>query len=556
MSKARREDAVRRNLSAPANAAVDSFLAGRVDRRSLLRFGTALGITIPALGLLGACGETSSTPASGGKAVKGGTLRVGVVTPTGPIDPMVAANQGAVAMFLPIGEYLARAEPDLTLRPALAKSWTSNDEGTIWTFTLRDDVTFQDGQKMTSADVVATFNRLADVELGSVALSAFRGIIGKGSASAVDELTVQFELDIPVGNFPYLVSSDTYSAIILPASFSGDYEKGGFPGTGPMRMKTYTADRGATMVRNEEYWDKANMASLDKIDYTFFADEKPALLAFQGSELDVVYQISVQNGRAVLNNPAYALISARSAAARVLHLRADKGPWTDKRVRQALALTVDRAGAVEGLMKGRADLGNDSPFAPVYPVTDSSVAQRKVDLNAAKDLLAQAGVAGGFKTTLNVINQLEIPDYAVLIKAGAAKVGIDLDIKLQDPGAYYGEAKFGKSPWLDATAGITDYGHRSIPNVYLNAQFQSEGVWNSSHIKNQEMDSLISEFVKTVDVDAQKAAATSLQNLFLEETPAIYSAFLEYIAVSTNKVTGIVPNATGQLFLGQAAFTA
>ncbi len=551
MSKFLQNDRSRLNLSAPANALIDSFQQGKLDRRTFLRMATVLGLSLPAMGLSG-----TRANAQDASAAKGGILRVGVSAPTGPVDPMVAANQGSIAMYQPIGEYLARADPDLSLRPSLAKSWTSNDEGTVWTFTLRDDVTFQDGQKMTSADVVATFNRLADPDGGAIALSAFRGIIGKNSASAKDDVTVEFQLERPVGNFPYLASSDTYSAIILPASFAGDYEKSGFPGTGPMRMESYSQTNGATFVRHEGYWDKENPAFLDQIVFTFFADEKPALLALQGGDLDVVYQISVQNGRAVLTNPEYSLITTRSAAARVLHLRTDTGPWADKRVRQAFALTVDRAAVVDGLMQGRADIGNDSPFAPVFPVTDPAVAQRSVDLDKAKALLGEAGLPQGFKTTLNVLNQLEIPDYAVIIKAGAAKAGIDLEIVLQDPGSYYGDGQFGSSPWLDSTAGITDYGHRSIPNVYLTAQFQSQGVWNSSHIKNEQMDSLIGDFLATVDVDAQRKLATSLQELFLEETPAIYAGFLEFVSVSTNRVTGIVPNASGQLFLGRAAFKA
>lgn len=151
------------------------------------------------MGLIGARADAENATVA---VKKGGTLRIGVSAPTGPVDPMVAANQGSIAMYQPVGEYLIRANPDLSLRPALATEWTSNAKGTVWTFKLRDDVTFQDGQPMTSADVVATFNRLANPKGGSIALSAFRGIINDLSATAIDKHTVQFELERPVGNFP------------------------------------------------------------------------------------------------------------------------------------------------------------------------------------------------------------------------------------------------------------------------------------------------------------------------------------------------------------------
>ena len=551
MSRDTVKDGFRHSASAPANALIDGYRAGRIDRRTFLRQGTIFGLSMSAMGLIGARAQAQGTPAA---VKKGGTLRIGIATPTGPADPMVAANQGSIAMYQPMGEYLIRAEPDLSLRPFLATEWSSNDEGTVWTFKLRDDVTFQDGQPMTAADVVATYNRLADPESGSIALSAFRGIINDKSATAIDDHTVQFELERPVGNFPYLVSSDTYSAIILPASLSGGFAEAGFPGTGPLKMQSYSPNTGATFVRNETYWDQDNLAPLDQVDFVFFADETPALLALQAGDIDVVYQVSVQNGRAVMNNPDYNLIGTRSAASRPLHLRTDTGPWVDKRVRQAFAYTVDRVGIVEGLMQGYAEIGNDSPFAPVFPVTNPDVPQRMLDLDRARALLIEAGVPDGFTTTLNVINQLEIPAYAVVLQAGAAKVGINLEIILQDGGTYYGDGQFGSSPWLDSTAGITDFGHRSIPNVYLTAQFQSDGVWNSSHLNDPQIDADIGEFLATVDFEEQRRIATSLQVQFLDLTPTIYSAFLQFIFVTRSNVAGIVPNSSGQLFLGQAGF--
>lgn len=551
MPKTFLKDGFRRTASAPANALIDGYIAGRIDRRTFLRQGSIFGLSFAAMGLIGVRADAQDASVA---VRKGGTLRVGVSAPTGPADPMVAANQGSIAMYQPVGEYLIRAEPDLSLRPFLATEWSANDEGTVWTFKLRQDVTFHDGQPMKAADVVATFNRLANPEGGSIALSAFRGIINDKSATAIDDYTVQFELERPVGNFPYLASSDTYSAIILPASFSGGFEEAGFPGTGPFRMATYEPTTGATFVRNEDYWDKENLAPLDQIDFVFFADETPALIALQGGEIDVVYQMSVQNGRAVVNNPAFKMVGTRSAASRPLHLRTDTGPWVDKRVRQAFAHTVDRNAVVQGLMQGYAEIGNDSPFAPVFPVTNPDVPQRQLDLDRARALLAEAGVPDGFNTTLNVINQLEIPAYAVILQAGAAKVGINLEIILQDGGTYYGDGQFGSSPWLDSTAGITDFGHRSIPNVYLTAQFMSGGVWNSSHLNDPELDAEIGEFLATVDFEEQRRLATSMQERFLDLTPTIYSAFLQFIFVTGSNVAGIVPNSSGQLFLGKAGF--
>jgi peptide/nickel transport system substrate-binding protein len=557
----RKLEAARRGANELENHTVDELLAGRIDRRQFLRRGTVIGMSMTTLStVLAACGGPSASPAttSGGASVaakEGGNLRVAVTTPAAKINPVTVGDQGGIMMVMQGGEYLIESQSDLKLRPVLAESWKPNADGSIWTFKIRSGVTFHDGTPLTAKDVAATFNRLADPKSGSNALSAFKGVFSEGGAKATGELEVRFELDAPNGNLPNLVSSDNYNAVILPASFDGDYEKT-MPGTGRFKLEKYTPNSGATFIRNPNYWDKGRPAHLDRISLVFFRDEQPALLALQGGQVDVVNQISVGNARAILNDPSYRILSAASAATRVLHLRTDKAPFDDKRVRQALALTLDRPGIVKTLFLGRAQEGNDSPFAPVFPSTDKTVAQRKQDIAKAKALMQAAGKSSGVRAPLTVLRQFEIPDYAVLIKNAGAQAGIHFDITLQDPGTYYGKAVFGQSPWLDSVAGITDYGHRGVPNVYLNAQILSTGVWNSAHFKNPTADQLVRQYVAALDLQSQRKAAHALQELLLDETPLVYSYFYDIMGASTSKVTGVRPSAESQLLLGEAAFAA
>ncbi|RWE04544.1 MAG: peptide ABC transporter substrate-binding protein, partial [Mesorhizobium sp.] len=84
-----------------------------------------------------------------------------------------------------------------------------------------------------------------------------------------------------------------------------------------------------------------------------------------------------------------------------------------------------------------------------------------------KQLMEAAGAGKGFKVTLTASRVAEIPEYAQLIQSWVKEIGIELDLNILDPGAYYGDAVFGKSNWLDSVMGITDYGHRGVPNVLL-----------------------------------------------------------------------------------------
>jgi peptide/nickel transport system substrate-binding protein len=208
----------------------------------------------------------------------------------------------------------------------------------------------------------------------------------------------------------------------------------------------------------------------DRVEFVFYADIQPQILALQGGDVDAIKQVPVLAALPILNDPKINVISIGSVGHQQVHMRTDQGPFQDKRVRQALALSLDREKIVQGLLRGRAKLGNDSPFASLYPSTDPSVPQRKQDLSAAKQLLEAAGVGKGFSVTLTTETYLEIPQYAQLIQSAAKHVGIEIALKIEDQGAYYGDAVPGKSDGLDSTLGITDYGHRGVPNVYLSAR--------------------------------------------------------------------------------------
>ena len=273
----------------------------------------------------------------------------------------------------------------------------------------------------------------------------------------------------------------------------------------------------------------------------------------QGGEIDVIQQIPVLQAAGLLSDPGFTIIATPSSAHEQVHMRNDADPFKDKRVRQAIALCLDRPKLAQGLMRGKAQLGNDSPFMPAYPSTDKTVAQRALDLAKAKQLMAAAGMKDGFKTTLTTEKYLEIPDYAVLIQNAVKEIGGDIKLNIMDQGAYYGDAVPGKSPWLDSDMGITDYGHRGVPNVFLQAPLLSTGTWNSAHFNNAEYDTLAKGFIAALDLEAQKATAGKIQTLLLDQTPVLFSYFYDFLTVTKAGAAGVVPTAMGHLMLGQAS---
>lgn len=539
-------DGVRLELGDVENALVDDLLAGRIDRRAFLRHASRLGVGLPLLGALAAATEIgfASRSAVAGGTTGGGVVKAAVAMPHGAIDPIRVNDSGSYQLIFQVAEFLCVTAPDLTLKPVLAESWSHNSDGSVWTFKLRRGVKFHNGVEMRAEDVVASFDRLSDPGNVSNALSVFRGLLSKGGTRKVDDYTVAFHLDTPNGNFPYSVSIDNYNAVILPANYHGNYERD-FMGTGPFLLESYRPREGATFVRNPDYWGPKALP--DRIEFRFYSDIQPRLLALQAGEVDMLDAIPVVMSPAIRANPDIRIMQVRSANHRQLHMRCDRTPFSDKRVRQALALTLDRKKLIAGLCRGMGAMGNDSPFAPLFPSTDPTVPQRNQDIAKAKQLLAAAGVPAGFAITLTTERYTDIPEYAQLVQNFAQAVGIKMSLKVETQALYYGKSIPGQSDWLDSAVGITDYAHRGVPNTLLGDPLLSNGAWNAAHFKSEAYDAMVPRYLKALDLQAQRSAAGDIQRLLLDETPLIIGYFPDLLVPVRKGVAGLVPIAAGLL---------
>jgi peptide/nickel transport system substrate-binding protein len=555
-------DRLRDGRSELENHYIDELVAGNVSRRDFLRRGSTIGMSMPLLGaILAACGSGSSGSSassgsasggatSGGTPTKGGTLRVASVTPAAAVNPLTVADAGGLCMLNQTGEFLIwDSNLKLALQPMLALKWTPNQDGSVWTFTLRQGVKFHNGAAMTADDVVYTFQQLADPKNASNALSTFQGVLTPSGVKKVDASTVEFHLEAPNGNFPYLVSSDNYNAIIVPKGTDFAKWQTTFMGTGAFKLGTYTQNVGASFVPNPDYWGPK--ALLSQTSFKFYSAQGPMILALQGNDVDVVAQFVPAGATALLGNSSYKIIKLNSANHRELSMRNDQAPFNDPRVRQAVALSLDRQGMVSALLSGDGHVANDYPFGPRFPSTDTSLPQRVQDISKAKQLLSAAGHPSINVTMATEIYQ-EIPQLAQVIKADAAKAGININLKIEQQSQYYGKATFGNSDWLDATMSLVDYGDRGVPNVYLEAPLTSNGPWNAAHFKNKQYDGLVKQYVAATDLQTQKQIAGKIEQLLLNETPLVIPYWIDGLTASTPSVGGLNPTSIAQLYLNTA----
>jgi peptide/nickel transport system substrate-binding protein len=571
-----RVDNIRRQSSETQNHLIDEYSAGKLSRREFIRRGTILGASLPVMSFLAAaCSPedaattttpgatttagpgTTAAPSTTAQAVES-TVRLAIPTPSVGIDPVLIQDEGGLAAFGQTAEYLVFSDAELTPVPVLAESWAPNADGDVWTFTLRSEATFHDGSPVTADDVVATIMGIA----GGNAGPAFQTYgVDPDQVVALDERTVEFTLSQPNAAFPFFMSSDNYNAAILPASFWESYAEGSyeqsFIGSGPWILESYDPGVGAVYVKNENYWGD-NSGQPNRMEVTFFGDESAPVTAFQEGRLDVIPHISFSGATALLSAPDANVTSISTAQHRQVYFDTLNPPFNDKRVRQAIALTLDRPLLIEGLLGGFGVVGNDHPIWEKFPMYNPDTpVQRAADLATAQQLLEAAGYGDGLEAPLDVLIFFEVEQLAQLIQSSAAQLnGVNLQVGVYDAGTYYNDY------WLAANSsmGIVNYGHRAVPHVYLGAPLLSPertgaDSWNASHWSNAAYDTLFDQFTAAADLDSQRAIAGEMQALLNDEVPFIVPYYVDHISVARNTFSGLAVTGMGHYNVVNSSFS-
>jgi len=568
----RRLDRLRRGRGPVAEHVIDEFVAGNLPRREFLRRGTMIGLSLPILvAILDACASSSSGTSTGkpksssgvmsgpatGQGKPGATIRAGILAPAAAINPLTIADPGATQLLGQVGEWLAFTDQHFNYHPWLATSWSSNADATVWTFKLRNDVKFNNGKSMTADDVVYSFKTQSDPKNGGISLSVFGSVLVPDGVVKVADDTVAFHLESPNASFIDAVSPDNYNMVIVPDGFNyADFQKN-MVGTGRFVNKSYSANQGATFARNAHYWGKPALP--EKVEFTFYPEESPMTAALEGGSIDTNGGFSAHASPQLLNG-SYNVIALRQSTHRELSMRNDISPFTNKYVRQAIALSLDRPAIVQALFKGYADVGNDSPFAPVFKaaVGPPSVPQRRQNLALARELLKKGGVGSGFRTPLLTEQFQEIPAFVQILKQAAARIGVDIELHVETQTKYFGESTIGKSDWLDGQMSYVAYGARGVPNLFLEAPLQSvdaktgQGAWNAARFNSPAYDKLSKEFIAAADIATQRRLAKQIELLLLDETPIIYPYFYYGLTATQKNVHGVYPTSVAELYLWNA----
>lgn len=551
---------------------IEAYAQGKINRRNFVKRGTMIGLSMPFLGgIIAACGSSdggsseegssdgTAAPGTDGGSTEGpsgGEITAAIQTgdATSGLDPVNMLDLGTYAVVSQSFEYLVGLGDDGNIAAtALATEWTPNDDASVWTFKLREGVTWQDGSALTAADVVATIERMVAQGAG------LAGIVSEGATEATDDLTVTINLDSPNGNLPVLVSLFNPQSLITPVDYaSGDTLDARPNGTGAWMLEDFdpSAFR-ATFVPNPNWWGGA--VKLDRVTLQGFETGGTKVAAFAAGEVDIIQDFSISDGATLLTDDSFTIIRPPAANHRQLWFNTQLpsgGPFTDARVRQAVCYAVNRQQIIDTVYEGEAQIGNDHPVSSALPFFDETQEQRPFDPEMAMQLLSDAGYADGLEMPLQVGDIGEVPAIAAIVEQNLAAVGITTPVGVTPNSDFYGEywcVADNVAPSIPcgsaAPIGIVDYGHRPTPDIYFGRALATDGDWNSSAYASSEFDGLFAEYQSATDVAGQKDAVGKIQRLLHEDAPACYHTFFNYLSATSTGINGFETTSLGHLQL-------
>lgn len=443
----------------------------------------------------------------------GGTLRVAFQNEWAGLDPHTVSSYSSYQILNNVLEGLTTYDDNLTLQPALAESWEQSEDGLTWTFKLREGVLFHNGREMTAEDVKWSFERLIDPATGA----GNAGRVGppETQIEVIDDYTVAITHPEPFGIFPQSLGFDKSTGIVAPESLEDDGTISIPIGTGPFKIADVEGTTRLVLEKHEDYWQE-EYPYLDEIVIEPIPDDTVRETALLGGEVDWVLSIAPQNFQNLQDNPDVVVDTAPQLSYDYIGINLTREPFDDVRVRQAIALAIDRQTLCEAGYFGLCEpvqgpVGPGSPWYFAYEPYDQNVER-------ARELLAEAGYPDGFEMELLPTTQYgETVRAAQVLQQQLAEVGIDASINAPEWSEWLElEGNFQYDAYICNWNGLID------ADQYYYLQHRSDQVFNFTGYDNPEFDQLVDEGRAISDFDARYEIYEQADQMLVDDAPYVY----------------------------------
>jgi peptide/nickel transport system substrate-binding protein len=459
---------------------------------------------------------------AGAQARKDSVVLGMVLEPAPGLDPTTAAAAaiGEVVHYNVL-EGLTKINMDGSVVPLLAESWTIDPDGKVYTFRLRKNVKFHDGEAFDASDVKFSFERAkAEGSTNKAKKAVFDNI---SRIETPDPGTVIVVLDNPDGNFLFRMGENT-AVILDPKSASTTATRP--VGTGPFKFENWAKGSAITLVKNDAYRNAAAV-KLRKVTFRFINDPAAQVAALLAGDIDGMPRFgAVQSLKQFQSDQRFSVVIGGTEGKTIVSINNKRKPFDDVRVRRAIAAAIDRKAVIDGAQEGYG-----APIGSHMVPTDAGY----IDLTGvnpynpekAKALLKEAGVA----TPLNVTLTLPPPAYArkggEIIAAELAKVGINAKIENVE-WAQWLSGPFKGSYDLTVISHVEplDFDRYADPSYY----------WGYDSRAYRE---LFAKYNSTTDAKARLKVLGDIQRHLAENSVNAYLFQLPQFAVSNKKLKGL-----------------
>ena len=472
------------------------------------------------------------------------TLVVGQIAEPKSLDPQTVTATNDFRILVNVFDGLVRFKRGtLEVEPALATDWTVSDDQLTYTFDLREGVTFHDGTPFDAEAVKFTFDRMLDPDhpqhgTGPFPLAFFFSMVE--AVEVPDPMTVTFQLKEPFAPFLSNLAYPT-GLIVSPSAVAESGQ--GFArapvGTGAFRFAEWTPDEAVTLARNPDYWDGA--PSMETVVFRPIPDAAARASDMLSGGIDIMAEVPPASLAAFRDNPNFVVHEETGPHLWFLILNTREGPFSDKRVRQAVNYAINKESLIDDVLQGTADIAA-GPIPPAFDwANDGSVQPYPHDPEKARELIRQAGVEGAsltFYVAEGGSGMLDPVAMAEAIQADLKAVGLNARIETYEWNTFLSNV----NPGLAGKADMAEMAWMTndpdtLPFLALRSDAMPEtGGFNAGYYANAEVDRLLAEARRTTDPAARGALYNRVQAIIHEDAPWAFIANWKQNAVATTAI--------------------
>ncbi len=495
----------------------------------------SLGVCgILAAGIIAGCGGSDS-------GADKTTLKVGVTNFADTLEP-TQNFFGWVVMRYGLGECLTKFNEKMNVQPWLAESWSVSDDHLTWTFKIRDNVKFSNGDALTAEAVKSSIERAFEKNTRAATFFEYDSITADGQ-----NLIIKTKKPMP--NMPGFLADPLFIIVDTAAENGRDFAKEGPICTGPYMVESFVKER-AVMKKNPNYWD--GEVPFETVEIPSIDDPNTRAMSLQSGDVDMAVNIAAGDMDLFRNNDKFQVDEISSL--RVVLARINtKGVLGDPKVRAAFISGCDRDTYNNVLLKGTFIPGK----APVPPSMDYGFDQltdpNSYNVDRAKQLLAEAGWADadgdgilekdGQKLSVNFVvynSRAELPLYAEAVQADMKKIGIDVKINSVD---YNLIDKMGIDGDYDLIISNITTANTGDPEIFLRwywyTNTNGNNPQNGSGYSNPQYDAIMDQLSVEFDKDKRRELMIQAQQILLNDGAGLFLGYPQTNIVNSKSLDGL-----------------